>query len=396
MLKKVIIFILVLVYLYTLTFDIFLNEYFKFPAVALGILIAVLFRSPDGNPHIRMRELWLLFLADFFYYAIGQGDLKPLFVNVSIFGACAVYFNFFVAYSRYRLNISVIIFFSCLALSALVMGADHIDPLTTIVWRAMLIGGEIVQSPSGICTNVFTFGYQVAALSTFVFLYTFFAKKSPVLIIIAFILCFLAIFYGMQRSALIVFIIAIVIATIFYFRFKSVPILATAAILLVILLPSESRNADLTQQNILSKAQQNSELGENRAGLVTENIKIYTDYPFGLIFYNKEWSDVTKHNPAYQGGLTSHNAYLMFITYLGPLVGIALLLAIYYPFGRIFKTALINIRDKDGALMVALCFAFLAITLNSLFHNAWLVNANGPTVFLFFCIMQLNIINSKK
>ncbi|QNN44274.1 hypothetical protein [Pedobacter roseus] len=394
--KKILILLLVVVYIYALTFDIFLNNYFKFPAVAVGVAIALLFPARGDLQFIGMRELWLLFLANFFYYVLGQDQIKPLMVNLLIFIGCALYFNFFVGNNPGRLKMSVIVFFSCLALSALVMGADHINPLATIIWRERLIGGEIVQSPSGICTSIFTFGYQVAALSTFAFLYTLFSGKSFIVVMLVLMMAIVPIFYGMQRSALMVFAIGSVLAIVFYFRMKSIPILVGVAVLGLVFFSTISRYNGNAQENILSKAQQNSERGEDRSGLVTENIKIYSDYPLGLLFYNRQWSDVSRHNPIYQGGLTSHNAYLMFITYLGPLVGIILLLSIYWRVGKIFKSVIVDIRNPKSALQAALCFTFLAISLNSLFHNAWLVNANGPTVFLFFCILQLNAINSKK
>jgi O-Antigen ligase len=395
-LRKAIIFVLMLLYIYVLTFDIFLNQYFKFPAVFIGILLALVFREPRSKTFIFSWELWFLFLANFFYYAIGQSELKPLVVNFSIFACCAFYFNFFVGQSRRRLNLSVMIFFSFLALSVLVMCADHLAPSTIVLLREKLIGSQVVQSPSGISTNIFTFGYQVAAFSTFVFLYTIFKRKHFVLVGMVFLICLVPIFYGMQRSALIVFGINVVLSIIIYFRLKAIPILVGIGACCFIFFSITSSYNTSTQYNILNKAEQNAEMGENRAGLITENIKIYSDYPFGLVFYNRKWSEVSQHNPTYQGGLTSHNGYLMFFTYLGPIVGLFFLIAIYRRLILVFRTAILNIRNIDFALSASLCFAFLALSMNSLFHNAWLINANGPTVFLFFCILQLNEIKLKQ
>ncbi|RZK12064.1 MAG: hypothetical protein EOO43_18900, partial [Flavobacterium sp.] len=382
--------------IYTVTFDIFLNQYFRIPAALIGVFIAFAFQSKGKTPMIAARELYLIFIASFLYYAIGFEDFKRLIVNLVIIVPCALYFNLYVADNINRLKVSILLFFSCLLLSTIVMAANHIDPANVNMLRETLIGAPVIQSPSGICVNIFTFGYQVAAFSTFVFIYTLLSNRSFLLNINVLIICLLPVFFGMQRSALVVFVIATVIVTLFYFRMKSIPVLAMAAVFAVILVFTLSNTSNFAQDNILKKEQENSQLGENRSGLVTENLKIYTDYPLGLLFYNKSWPEVSKNNPTFQGGLTSHNAYLMFITYLGPFVGLLLLFSIYYRFGSILKTVLLNIRNRDKSLMAALCFAFIAVSLNSLFHNAWLISANGPTIFLFFCILQLNYIDSQK
>jgi hypothetical protein len=394
MLKKALIFLTVVSYIYTLTFDIFLNRYFQIPSVFLGVFIAFAFRNRSKTPLLAGRELVLIFLADFCYYAMGLDDVKRVLVNLLIFIPCALFFNLYIAGNEKRLKLSVIIFFSCLFLSTIVLAADHINPSNVTILREILIGAPIVQSPSGICANIFTFGYQVAAFSTFVFIYTFLRNRTFLETILVLILCLLPVFFGMQRSSLVVFSVASALITIFYFRLKSIPILSVAAGIFLFVAFAFSNNINIAQKNIISKEQENSQQGEDRSGLVTENLKIYTDYPFGLLFYNKTWPEVSKHNPTFQGGLTSHNAYLMFVTYLGPFIGIALLLAIYYRLGRIFKNVILNIRKRETALMAALCFSFVAISLNSLFHNAWLISANGPTVFLFFCILQLDYIKS--
>lgn len=394
MLKKAFIFLTVFGYIYTLTFDIFLNRYFQIPAAFLGVFIAFSFRNKGKTPIVASRELFLIFLANFCYYAIGVDDVKRVVVNSLIFMPCALYFNLYVAGNEKRLKTSIVIFFACLFLSTIVLAANHINPITGNNLREILIGAPIVQSPSGICANIFTFGYQVAAFSTFVFVYTLLNNRTFLETFLVLILCLLPVFFGMQRSSLVVFGAASAFTIIFYYRLKSIPILSLAAAIVLVFAFTFSNTTDVAQENILSKEQENSQQGENRSGLVTENLKIYTDYPFGLIFYSKTWQEVSKHNSTFQGGLTSHNAYLMFITYLGPFIGISLLLAIYYRLGGIFKAVLLNIRKRETALMAALCFAFIAVSLNSLFHNAWLISANGPTVFLFFCILQLDYIKS--
>ncbi len=390
MLRKVIIFLLMLLYIYVQTFDIFLNQYFKFPVISVAVLLALFFREPKSKSFHFTWEMWLLFLANFFYYALAQGLLKPFIVNLLVFACCALFFNFFVGYSMKRLTTAVIMFFACLGLSVLIMCANHIEPVVLKMVRAALVGSPIVQSPSGVSTTIFTFGYQVIAFSTFIFLYAVLSKKHFLIVFLVLMVSLIGIFYGMQRSALIVFCISIALAIVCYYRLKAIPILILLGVCFFAFFEIASIYNTDKQYNILNKAAQSAELGEDRGGLITENLKIYSDYPLGLMFYDRKWSEVSRYNPTYQGGLTSHNAYLMFITYLGPIVGLVLLVILYYRLGLSFKTAIININRKNYALLASLCFTFLAISMNSLFHNAWLVNANGPTVFLFFCILQLN------
>ena len=38
--------------------------------------------------------------------------------------------------------------------------------------------------------------------------------------------------------------------------------------------------------------------------------------------------------------------------------------------------------------MIGLLFAFIGVSLNALSHSAWLISADGPTLFLFFSILQ--------
>lgn len=383
-----------LVYIYTLSFDIYLNDYFRLPSVILGMLLALLFAGQRIKTNGFLLPLGLLILANFFYYAMGQDQVKPVVVNVSIFLACAGYFEYFVGSSLSRLKYSVVIFFSCLSLSVLIMAADHLDPLAMLAVRGVLMGGEVTQSPSGISIAIFTFGYQLCAFSGLLFCYALFSRKHAGLVLVALLISLLAIFYGMQRSALIVFGISAVLSIIALYKANLLKVLLplSFAVGLTFYLLSAVNSTD--QANILNKAEINAQSGEDRGDLMGENFKIYTDYPFGLLFYLKTWPEVSRNNPAFQGGLTSHNAYFMFITYLGPFIGLILLGAIYYRIFLVVRRTLQALDDSRYALLGSLCFAFLAISLNSIFHNAWLINANGPTVFLFFCILQLDRINS--
>jgi hypothetical protein len=78
----------------------------------------------------------------------------------------------------------------------------------------------------------------------------------------------------------------------------------------------------------------------------------------------------------------------MFITYLGPFLGLGLLLIIYSGVVGIGFNALKEIRNKDNALLICLCFSFIAVSINAAAHNGWLLSADGPTLFLYFSILH--------
>jgi hypothetical protein len=134
----------------------------------------------------------------------------------------------------------------------------------------------------------------------------------------------------------------------------------------------------------------------NRSTLAAENLRIYSDYPYGLIFYGKDWSDVTYRNEVFSSGITSHNAYLMFLTYVGPFLGLGILAGLYYKISKIIINAFRNVKKKKYALMICLCCSFIAVSINSLSHNSWLVSANGPTFFLYFAILHLNFLLNRE
>jgi hypothetical protein len=389
MLRKIVIISLMALYLYTLTFDIFLNAYFRIPAPFLGFVLIFLFPEKSIKELIFGWEFLFLILADLFYYLIGQYDMKTFVINLSIIITCGLFFKYFIGSNYQRFKAAVIIFILLLFVSTFVMFADRSHPDRFDAYRATLMGGAIVQSPSGICASIFTFGYQLAAMTTFVFLYVLLTKKHFLFVITIFILCLVSIFFGMQRSAFVVFFTVSTLCIILYYRAKSIPIILGALFLIAVFFVLGSKKSDDSQGNILTKNTQNQENGEDRSGLVTEDLKIYASYPLGLVFYNLQWKDVSKNDPAFSGGLTSHNAYLMFFTYLGPFLGLFLFIGVYYSIFKVIKKAVLNIHKQENVLLVCLCSAFLAISLNSLFHNAWLINANGPTVFLYFAVLLL-------
>ncbi|MDB5013436.1 MAG: hypothetical protein JWQ25_1638, partial [Daejeonella sp.] len=239
---------------------------------------------------------------------------------------------------------------------------------------------------SGICVAIFSFGYQLSALVAFLFVCSILYTRSLIIRGVVLFSCLIFIYFGMQRSVLITFAVSAVIFLAFYYRYKVIIILGITVIAAGISYSYFKSEGASEYDNIFAKNERNAE--EDRGNLMTENIKIYSDYPLGLMFYGKKWNDVTKYNKVYAGGLTSHNAYLMFITYLGPFIGITLLLLVYYRIGKIFKIALLNINNPEYSLLLCLCFSFLAISLNSMFHNASFIGAEGASVFLYFAILH--------
>ena len=372
-------------YLYTLTFGIFLNSFVRFPSpILVGLpLIAIFWQS---GSFLYTREALLFLIANFLYYGVAQADLQSVSVNCITIFVCILFFNFFVGLDFGRFKLAVIIFFSLLILSAIVMLLNHVYPSQIVQLRSKLIGAEIVQSPSGITSTIFNFGYQLAPLVSFLFIASIMFIDSWIVRIIVLIACLISIYFGMQRSVLLTFAFSAAIFLLFYYKYKSVIVIGLTVVISVVFSTFFISTSSGEYDNIFAKNDRNAE--EDRGNLMTENLNIYADYPLGLMFYGKTWRDVTKYNNVYAGGITSHNAYLMFITYLGPFIGITLLLLIYYKIGKIFRIALLNIFNREYASLVCLCFSFFSVTLNAMFHNAWLIGANSASLFLYFAIVH--------
>lgn len=247
---------------------------------------------------------------------------------------------------------------------------------------------EVKQSPSGIAVYQFTFGYQLAALSPFILIYTFLFHKHLLIKVAVFFTCLLFIYLGMQRSVFITFICSIGLFILMYYRVKAVFIISIAILGSALFYDFILEKHIDSNNNILTKNMTN-EPENNRKVLITENINIYSNYPLGLVFYGKNWADVIYRNPVFYKGITSHNAYMMFFTYLGPFLGLGLLILIFNSIVKIAYYAVKEIRLKENALLICLCFSFLGICINALSHNAWLISADGPTLFLYFAILHL-------
>ncbi len=374
-------------YLYSLTFGIFMTGFFRIPAPAVFITPLFLFFRDKTIAFLYRKEVMLFTIAAFFYYAVGQHDLKSFLAYSFVVLICAVYFNFIVGSNAVRFQYSVLIFFSLLLLSALIMVLNHFFVSESIKIRELIMGEQVLQSPSGISTTIFTFGYQLAALVSFAFIYSFTYRKPFIWKPIVFLACSVLIFLGMNRSVFVAFVFTSLLFLLFYEGFKAVFIIG---ILLAVGYGSYTyvvKESLDTKNNIVTKNEEN-DARFNRSGLTLENIKIVGNYPYGLIFYGKTWKEVVYRNHVFSSGLTSHNAYLMFVTYLGPFLGIGLLIALYFKVLKVLKLVIQNIKVRENSLIVCLCFSFLAVSINALSHNAWLISADGPTVFLYFSLLH--------
>lgn len=387
-LKKCIVFGLMTAYLYSLVFGIFMTDIIRIPApIILGILMLPFIKKPLP-PFAYYKECILFTVALFLYNIVGLGDSVSFFASLITILTCALYFNYFVGSNPVRFNASVFISFALLLVSMIILVLDHYFVSTIDPIRALMLGEPVKQTPAGLSLTQFTFGYQTAAFSAFVFVLTYTFRQNVFVKVIAFCVCMACLYLGMNRSAFVSFVGAAVIFLFVYYRFKAVFLVAAALLIgFAIYTFVLKENAD-DKNNILAKDQAKEANDFNRVNLAAENLKIYADYPYGLIFYGKNWDEVTYKNIVFEPGLTSHNAYLMFITYLGPFLGIGLLIGIYYKITRLFRRTIKQGRLKSNALMLCLFFSFISVSLNALSHNAWLVAADGPTLFLYFAILQ--------
>lgn len=385
---KLVVFVLMVLYLYALAFGIFMTESFRIPApILFGFPLIILFRNPEYG-FIYFKELIAFALALFGYYIIGIGDYPTFFATILNVIICLLYFNFFVGANQERYNLSVTIFFVLLGFSALVLVLNNylhgIDGL-----RSFLMDDVVLQSPAGISTTQFTFGYQLAALTPFLLIYSFLFKKPIFYRLIAFLICLILIYLGMQRSVFVTFACSIALFFVLNYRLKSVFFLAIGLTFLVAFYSFVMQNDVTSRDNIVAKNIENDPQ-YNRSLLTAENLRIYADYPLGLVFYGKTWGDVIYRNQVFSSGITSHNAYLMFMTYLGPFLSFAFLLLIYGGIFRVMIQAFREIKKKENALLLCLCFSFIAVSINAAAHNAWLLSADGPTLFLYFSILHFH------
>jgi hypothetical protein len=384
---KLIVTLLMILYLYALSFGIFLTDMFRIPApIIFCFPLIFIFKNKEETPFLYFKEVLLISLAIFLYYVVGLSEFKTFAKNMLSVMLCALFFNYYIGTSRSRFNSSIYVFYSLLTISAVLMVVDSFYEIEA--FRGLLMDEKVMQSPAGIAIYQFSFGYQLAALTPFLFIYTCTFKKSLLTNLIVLFVCLVFLLLGMQRSAFLTFIIATTLFLIIYYRFKAVFFISISLIFCGLIYYFVLNDYLDGMNNIISKNEQ-SDPSHNRTNLTAENLNIYFNHPYGLIFYGKNWGDAIYRNYTFSDGITSHNAYLMFITYLGPILGLGLLVAIYHKICGIFINILQMIRAQENRLLVCLCFSFLAVSLNAFFHNAWLIEANGSTVFLFFSILHM-------
>jgi hypothetical protein len=375
-------------YLYALAFGVFMTESFRLPAPFIFSIPLILLFREGSKEVLYSKELIAFSMALISYYVIGIGDYPSFFATLLNVVLCLFYFNYFIGSNTARYNLSIFIFFVLLGISALVLVLnnyfDGVDGL-----RAILVDDVILQSPAGISTTQFTFGYQLAAFTPFLLIYTFVFQKPLFIRLLAFLACLILIYLGMQRSVFVTFVCAISLFLILAYRVKAVFFIAIAVFFSIAFYNLVLQNEVNSRDNIVAK-NINNDPEHNRSLLTAENLRIYSEYPLGLVFYGKTWGDVIYRNQVFSSGITSHNAYLMFMTYLGPFLGIGFLFVIYIGVFRIAYHALKEIKKRENALLVCLCFSFIAVSINAVAHNAWLLSADGPTLFLYFSILHFD------
>lgn len=398
MIKRIIFFVLIFLYVYVTTFNIFLTEIIKVPAPILIMTpLLIFYRQDNVNFEYGLQGL-IFFIAVFLNILIGESELVGFFTFIINLTCMIIFFNYIIGDSLERMMMTIYLFYGLLFISGVVLLLDHQLDIGDI--RTILIGGPVLQSPSGIATSQFTFGYQMAAVTPFMLIGVVLFKKNWLLSFVLIIVAINFIFFGMQRSVFVAFLAVVAMFLFLYFRAKSIFLfIGISAIFLLGQGYMDQFSEDKNQKNILNKNVKQTDKNENRGDLISENLKIIADYPFGLIFYNKTWNDVVQHNFVYKNGhqiISSHNGYLMFITYLGPILGLLLLVLIYYKVWKNIWHALKHIKLEENAMLVCLSFSFIAVSINSFFHNEWLLSTSGPTQFLYFSILHLTLINSYK
>ncbi|HEY0668394.1 MAG TPA: hypothetical protein VGD22_09485 [Sphingobacteriaceae bacterium] len=391
---KLIVILLMILYLYSLSYGVFMTELFRIPAPMVFCFPLIFLFKEKIRSIPYHKEIWAILAAIFFYYIIGLSDVRSFLANSISVGICILYFYYFISSNTKRYNYSIIIFYSLLTFSAIVMVFNNYFPAVNSL-REFIMGEPVLQSPSGIAISQFTFGYQLAALAPFLLIYTFLFHKPLLVKVLVFLTCLGFIYLGMQRSVLVTFVISVTLFLMYFYRFKAVLVITTAIFAGVVFFNFVLEENTSSSDNILAK-NINNDASHNRTLLTAENLNIYADYPLGLVFYGKTWGDAIYRSQVFSSGFTSHNAYLMFITYLGPFLGLGLLVFIYSKVVRIGFNALKEIRFRQNKLLLCLCFSFLAISINALSHNAWLISADGPTLFLYFSILHLNKLQTEE
>src|SRR6476661_1573213 len=129
MLKKIAEHGLLLAYLFTLTFGIFLNQYVRFPSPFIfGLPLVFLFKADKGLSFIYKKETWVLFFAAFCFFIWGEADLKGFFVNASTLIIAILFFNYYIGNNYSRLKWTLIYMGGFLFISGLILIWNHMNP----------------------------------------------------------------------------------------------------------------------------------------------------------------------------------------------------------------------------------------------------------------------------
>jgi hypothetical protein len=384
---------LMILYLASLAYGIFLTDTFRLPAPLVFCIPLVFFYKEAESRFQYTREVAYLCIAIFLYEVVGLNTINSFFAMVITIIVCALYFSFYINGNARRFIWSVWIFYALLFISSIVMVANHWYPQINSL-RAIVLGSPVLQSPAGLSPTQFGSGYQLAALAPFLLINAFVFKRNLFIKAVVFLICLIFVFLGLQRSAFVGFVVAVLLFLTLYYGFRAILLVGLMSLLCVFLISLSGQGKMIGTDNILNKNEHNDD-ASNRSDLARENLRIYAQYPFGLIFYGKDWGDVIYRNYVFSAGITSHNAYLMFITYLGPFLGLSLLAAIYLPLGKIVLKSLKGRHAPGQPLMLCLIFSFVSVSVNALSHNPWLFSADGPTIFSFFAILHCHQLQKK-
>ncbi|HEY0771930.1 MAG TPA: hypothetical protein VGD31_16505, partial [Sphingobacteriaceae bacterium] len=117
---KLIVILLMILYLYSLSYGVFMTELFRIPAPMVFCFPLIFLFKEKIRSIPYHKEIWAILAAIFFYYIIGLSDVRSFLANSISVGICILYFYYFISSNTKRYNYSIIIFYSLLTFSAIV------------------------------------------------------------------------------------------------------------------------------------------------------------------------------------------------------------------------------------------------------------------------------------
>src|SRR5690606_29511554 len=108
---KLFVILLMVLYLYTLSFGIFMTETFRIPAPLLFCFPLIILFKERYRRFYYKKELWVIITAMFLYYVVGLEDFKYFIASTITVVACVLYFHYFVGHNSVRFNLSIKIFY---------------------------------------------------------------------------------------------------------------------------------------------------------------------------------------------------------------------------------------------------------------------------------------------